>query len=94
MNVVAEGYEVDGLKLYHHPHDEGPCMYGHIHPTVMVKSVLDALRLPVFVLECKRLLLPAFGTFTGGSNISRQPGRHLFAALPDGVVRLRDDTLE
>ena len=43
MNVVAEGYEVDGLKLYHHPHDEGPCVYGHIHPTVMVKSVLDAL---------------------------------------------------
>ena len=94
MNVVAEGYEVDGLKLYHHPHDEGPCVYGHIHPTVMVKSVLDALRLPVFVLERKRLLLPAFGTFTGGSNISRQPGREVFAALPDGVVRLRDDTLE
>ena len=88
MNVVAEGYEVGGLKLYHHPHEEGPCVYGHLHPVVGVKSALDALRLPCFVLERKRLLLPAFGTFTGGLNVARGPGRVLYAALPDGVVNL------
>lgn len=88
MDSVAEGYEVGGLKLYHHPQDEGPCVYGHLHPVVSVKSALDALRLPCFVLEQNRLLLPAFGTFTGGANTSRKPGRHVFAALPDGVVSL------
>ncbi len=88
MTVVAEGHEVDGVKLYHHPQAEGPCLYGHLHPVVVVKSALDALRLPCFVLERERLLLPAFGTFTGGLNMARGPGRGLFAALPDGVVSL------
>lgn len=88
MNVVAEGYEVGGLNLYHQPHDEGPSVYGHLHPVVWVRSALDALRLPCFVLEQGRLLLPAFGTFTGGLNVVRGPGRRLFAALPDGVVSL------
>lgn len=88
MNVVAEGYEVGGLTLYHHPRDEGPCLYGHLHPVVSIRSALDALRLPVFVLEQGRLLLPAFGTFTGGLNVARGPGRAIYAALPDGVVNL------
>lgn len=90
MNVVAEGHEMGGLNLYHHPQEQGPCVYGHLHPVVLVKTALDALRLPCFVLERDRLLLPAFGTFTGGLNMARGSERALFAALPEGVVSLRE----
>ena len=89
MRSVGEGYRVGRLKLSHYPQAKGPCLYGHLQPVVMVKSALDRLRLPAFVLEDERLLLPAFGTFTGGLNVSPRPGREVFAVLPDEVVSLR-----
>lgn len=89
MRSVGEGYRVGGLELSHHPQAKGPCLYGHLHPVVTVKSALDRLRLPAFVLENERLLLPAFGTFTGGLNVLPRPGREVFAALPDEVASLR-----
>ena len=60
---LDEPSEVAGLTLRHHP---GDGLYGHIHPTFRVKGPGEAIRLPCFVYDDERLLLPAFTGFSGG----------------------------
>lgn len=60
---LDEPTEVAGLTLRHHP---GDGLYGHIHPTYRVKGPGEAVRLPCFIYDENRLLLPAFTGFSGG----------------------------
>ncbi|MGR3801922.1 ligase-associated DNA damage response endonuclease PdeM [Marinibacterium profundimaris] len=39
---------------------------GHYHPKAQVKTRLRRISRPAFLLDRDRLILPAFGTFTGG----------------------------
>lgn len=39
---------------------------GHYHPKAQVKTRLRTISRPAFLLDRDRLILPAFGTFTGG----------------------------
>lgn len=52
---------------------------GHIHPCLRLQTPLDSLRLPCFFLDrqAQRLMLPSFGEFTGGYEIT--PGQHTAA---------------
>ena len=79
-----------GILLVHAPQEDSePHMCGHLHPVVNLNSSLEALRLPCFVLEPNRLILPAFGSFTGGLAMRREAGRHLFAVADGEVVALQ-----
>ncbi len=60
---------------------------GHLHPTVSIRSPSgDRVSDRCFVAEDSLLVLPAFGSFTGGHRISPAPGLRLWIASDDGVV--------
>lgn len=86
-----DAIEVEGIQLQHEPQrDSGQAeISGHIHPSCRIRSGrADSLRAPVFWLRGKRLVLPAFGSFTGGYNISPRQGERVFAVGPASVVEL------
>ena len=60
---------------------------GHLHPTVSIRSPSgDRFADRCFVAEENLLVLPAFGSFTGGHRIEPMPGMRLWIARDDGVV--------
>jgi uncharacterized protein len=68
---VAEAFTVAGIRLVHLP-TSGHATHeiaGHLHPAARLSLYGHALRRPCFVGNRLRLVLPAFGTFTGGLNV-------------------------
>jgi DNA ligase-associated metallophosphoesterase len=60
---------------------------GHLHPTVTIRSPSgDRLADRCFVAEPSLLVLPAFGSFTGGHRIDPAESMRLWIARDDGVV--------
>ena len=60
---------------------------GHLHPTVSIRSPSgDRLADRCFVAEPAFLILPAFGSFTGGHRVEPAEGMRLWIARDDGVV--------
>ena len=61
---------------------------GHLHPTFLLAGHGDRLRSPVFWFRSNSAVLPAFGTFTGGYNISRIPGDRIFFIGPEEIIEI------
>jgi DNA ligase-associated metallophosphoesterase len=60
---------------------------GHLHPTVSIRSPSgDRLADRCFVAEPAVLVLPAFGSFTGGHRVSPAADTRLWIARDDGVA--------
>lgn len=55
---------------------------GHLHPAVRVAAYGRGVRRPCFVTDGRRLLLPAFGAFTGGLNVRDTAVAGLFETPP------------
>lgn len=51
---------------------------GHFHPKVFMRYKRERLSKPCFVENGKRMILPAFGTFTGGLDIRDDVFRSMF----------------
>jgi len=65
---------------------------GHIHPVVSLRGGgRDSLRLPCFDMGPRLGVLPAFGAFTGGWPVVRQPGHMLGVVANDHVLAYGDD---
>ena len=71
-------------------HDEEAMHFtiaGHIHPTVTIKSPSgDRMTCRCFVATHATLILPAFGSFTGGHNVKTSHSTRLWLAQNDGVA--------
>jgi DNA ligase-associated metallophosphoesterase len=61
---------------------------GHVHPALRLRDGPRSLRLPVFVLEPRRLTLPAFGGFTGGATPEAEDSARFFAVVEGSVLPL------
>jgi DNA ligase-associated metallophosphoesterase len=74
----------------HEPHgcDHGYVLAGHIHPVVKLWRRGGGGRVPVFWRRADALVLPSFGSFTGGASVIREEGDALYAAGPERVVPL------
>lgn len=60
---------------------------GHLHPTIAIQSPSgDRLADRCFVADSSLLVLPAFGSFTGGHRMEPTEGRRFWIARDDGVV--------
>jgi uncharacterized protein len=60
---------------------------GHVHPVVALKGLRKrASRVPVFWLRAQGLVLPSFGSFTGGYLIAPAQGEQVFAVSPERVI--------
>ncbi|MBP0464617.1 ligase-associated DNA damage response endonuclease PdeM [Roseomonas sp. PWR1] len=51
---------------------------GHLHPKAMAPTRVGGVVRPCFVADGRRLLLPAFGAFTGGLDVGEQAVASLF----------------
>lgn len=85
---IGEPWLLEGIAFRHHPvqHDGAVVLAGHMHPVVHLRGRADdSARLPCFWLREGVVILPAFGDFTGGAPIVREPG--------DRVIAIADDRL-
>jgi DNA ligase-associated metallophosphoesterase len=62
---------------------------GHLHPVARVRDGRNtSFRTPCFWLRESSLILPSFGTFTGGAIVRSAPGDRIFVPLPGRVVEV------
>ncbi len=69
--VIVDKLVVGGLSFRHAPLD-GPQTHeiaGHLHPAAKISLHGATLRRPCFAGNGRRLVLPAFGAYTGGLNV-------------------------
>jgi DNA ligase-associated metallophosphoesterase len=84
------------LRLTHEPepltahNDRRGEVAGHLHPAAKVAAYGRGVRRPCFVTDGSRIILPAFGAFTGGLNVRDPAIADLFAAPPLAAVLGKD----
>lgn len=87
---------LDALRLTHEPEpltaqdDRRGEVAGHLHPAARVAAYGRGVRRPCFVTDGSRIVLPAFGAFTGGLNVRDPAIADLFAAPPLAAALGRD----
>jgi DNA ligase-associated metallophosphoesterase len=95
--TAVHSIEHAGVHLVHDPADapEGvPVVAAHWHPVAKIADgKRTSLRLPCFLLRRNILVLPSFGTFTGGAIVDREDGDRLFVAPGDRVIEVPDKLL-
>jgi uncharacterized protein len=82
--VCAE-LRLEGITLRHEP-QSGRVTHeiaGHLHPAAKVSMYGHTIRRPCFAGNGRRLILPAFGSFTGGLNVLDDAFAPLFGT--DGI---------
>jgi DNA ligase-associated metallophosphoesterase len=94
ITEVDAPYAQSGLLLQHHPTAtlaNGAVLAGHVHPVVVLRDFdRSRLMLPCFVFNRDGVgILPSFGSFTGGAQIERAEGQHVFACAAARVVRMQ-----
>jgi DNA ligase-associated metallophosphoesterase len=91
IDMVDEPYSLAPFSFCHHPDlaTPGYALAGHIHPTYLLATRFDALRLPCFVVGKHRMILPSFGAFTGGFSITPGSGDAVFVTSGDRVHLVR-----
>lgn len=80
--VVTSEITVEGLTLRHEPRTARITheIAGHLHPAAKVNLFGHTIRRPCFAGNGLRLVLPAFGAFTGGLNVLDSAFEPLFGA--------------
>ncbi len=80
------------IRIVHDPaHASGDRLHiaGHWHPVVKIPDgKRTSLRLPCFLFRKNTLVVPAFGSFTGGSILDAKADDRVFVALREQVVEL------
>ena len=80
IRVIHDPLHADGAQLG---------ISGHWHPVVKIPDgKRTSLRLPCFLFRNNTLVMPAFGSFTGGAVLSAEPGDRVFVPLREEVVEL------
>ena len=72
-------HRIDALVFRHiaEPDANGE-ISGHYHPKITVSGRGRGITRPALVFDDNRLILPAFGTYTGGMSLGRSPLNRLF----------------
>jgi DNA ligase-associated metallophosphoesterase len=85
--AVHEALHVGALVLRHEP-TEGAApgeIAGHLHPCAKVSGRGRSVRRRCFATDGGRMVMPAFGAFTGGLNVCDEAFAPIF---PDGATAL------
>jgi DNA ligase-associated metallophosphoesterase len=87
IELVDEPFALGPFSFCHHPdlNTQGYVLAGHVHPVYVLASRFDTLRLPCFVVGPRRMILPSFGSFTGGFVITREPGDAVYVSSGEAV---------
>lgn len=89
--MVDEPYTLGAFSFCHHPDLAAPgyVLAGHVHPVYVLATRFDALRLPCFVAGSTRMILPSFGSFTGGHALQPEEGDRIFVTSGEAVHSVR-----
>lgn len=90
ITQVHEPFEDAPLLLAHYPQPAGkPLVCGHVHPTIPIRDFDGSFaRMPCFVVDPCQLILPSFGSFTGGHKIDPAPARKIYAVTGKSVIQI------
>lgn len=83
---VRETITLDGLRLQHEPSAEEGVVAGHLHPCAKVAARGRAVRARCFATDGRRLVMPAFGAFTGGLNVCDPAFAAVFDTTPTALI--------
>lgn len=85
---VAEDLAVEGLVLIHEPHPEPVAgeVAGHLHPVATVAGYGVRVRRRCFLTDGRRMILPAFGAYAGGLNVTDRAFAGLFETPPTALI--------
>ncbi len=89
ITSVGDLYEEDSLCFAHSPQESGKnVLCGHVHPVIAVRDYDGTYaRICCFVADPAQLMLPAFGSFTGGYTIKSEPDRRVFVCTGKSVFK-------
>lgn len=90
---VADELSIGNLVLRHEPRP-GPApgeIAGHLHPAARLAHRGSGVRRPCFAGDGKRVVVPAFGAFTGGLNVLEEAFAALLAMESLAVLMLGQD---
>jgi len=81
---VVTTMDLGALRLIHEPQpgEQSGEIAGHLHPAARVAAYGRGVRRPCFVTDGQRLVMPAFGAFTGGLDVRDVALAGLFEAAP------------
>ena len=85
-----------GLAFVHDPAEaeDLPTLAGHIHPQAWLADFDGSgAKVPCFVVEQSLMVLPAFGSFTGGVRVAKRPHRRLYIAAAGRVIELAEEPI-
>lgn len=94
--AVADEAEVDGVILRHEARtgETRPELSGHFHPKLRVRVRGKLVSRRCFVATADKLIFPAFGSLTGGLDVTHPeivratgPGAEALVALDDRLLR-------
>lgn len=71
------------------PDSRGYVLSGHIHPVMHLARVRRRLRVPVFWKRPGYLVLPSFGSFTGGATVEPSREDSVYAVGPERVIAIQ-----
>lgn len=90
LDQVAPALDEPPLHFIHDPRGgvaERFVVGGHLHPAVTLRGpTWERIRARCFVADGQRLVLPAFGSFTGGMTYEATPGERVWIGRDDAVV--------
>jgi uncharacterized protein len=86
-----EPHQMGPLWMAHHPDlSTMPTLCGHVHPKYPLKDFdRSTTSLPCFARTQTQLLLPAFGSFTGGAQLPRVSGQHIVLTTGATLIPIR-----
>ncbi|WP_158747196.1 ligase-associated DNA damage response endonuclease PdeM [Acidisphaera sp. L21] len=76
--TTAEWWEASGVVFRHQAGGAGPEICGHHHPKASITTRAQTITRPCFVSGPQRLMLPAFGAYTGGLDVRHPAIAKLF----------------
>lgn len=87
--------EVDGMVLRHaaDPADPRPELSGHFHPKFRLTHRGKNISRRCFILSERKMILPAFGTLTGGLDARHPEIARVIGAAREAIVPLPDRLL-
>lgn len=94
FQLQPEGHVKGPWSLHHHPTKKkqpGYVLCGHLHPmAIAYGKARQSLRLPCFWANESQCVLPAFGSFTGGSVVRPKRGDRVILVANDKLLDAGD----
>jgi metallophosphoesterase superfamily enzyme len=91
IECIPDPTEAESWDLRHLPVESPtrPYLAGHLHPGYrLIGTGRDTLRSPCWVVGEMRLILPAFGGFTGLKNVTLEPDEKLYLTNGKEIIPL------